>query len=341
MLSLFTRIWLLAILPFSLAGEVNADLLRAARKGDTDTVKKLLTDYREEIAEANSGVPAVKAAAEGGHTKTVLALIESPAVDRSKVLQSAALLAAKGGFIDTVLAVTQLGGPDLMDSATVSAVAFEQTDLARLLIAQGGRVRASDRTTATAATILSMLATRGSTELMHLMLESGADPNRMGADGRYPLTAAARAGRVDALRLLLDVGTEVNATNKDGRIALSHATEKGWREIVRILLAAGADTESRNPQGQTVLMEVAATSRSSLLDTLLEWDAEVDADDSEGRTALMVAAEAGRLDNVRTLLSHKPDLDAKDNEGRTAADYAGERRRNDIIKAIEAEKKRR
>lgn len=94
------------------AGQAGANLVKAAKAGDTDTVEELLAVHRKEIAEANSGVPAVKAAAERGHTETVLALIDSPAVDRSKALQNAAVLAAKGGFIDTVLRVTKLGGSE-------------------------------------------------------------------------------------------------------------------------------------------------------------------------------------------------------------------------------------
>jgi hypothetical protein len=242
---------------------------------------------------------------------------------------------------DTVLAVAKLGGPELLDSAMVSAVAFEQTDLARLLIAQGGRARPSERGTASSSTILGLLAAKGATELIEIMVEAGAEPNRVDGEGRYPLTSAARAGRADGVRLLLNVGSEIDATNKDGRTALSHAIEKGWREVVRILLAAGADTERPNSSGQTALLEVAPTSRTSLLSTLLEWKADVNARDTSGRSALMVAAEAGRLDNVRVLLSHEQDLDAKDKEGRTAEDYASVRRRNDIIEAIQVAKRKR
>ena len=46
----------------SVAGEVNADLLRAAKQGDAGTVKELLSRHGPEIAEANSGVAAIKAA---------------------------------------------------------------------------------------------------------------------------------------------------------------------------------------------------------------------------------------------------------------------------------------
>jgi ankyrin repeat protein len=341
MRSVLTNSVLAVLLPWTLAGEVNADLLRAARQGDTETVKVLIAEHRAEIADANSALPAVAAAAEEGHIETLLVLLKSPVIDRTEALQRAILLASKAGFIDTVLAVAKLGGPELLDSAMVSAVAFEQTDLARLLIAQGGRARPSERGTASSSTILGLLAAKGATELIEIMVEAGAEPNRVDGEGRYPLTSAARAGRADGVRLLLNVGSEIDATNKDGRTALSHAIEKGWREVVRILLAAGADTERPNSSGQTALLEVAPTSRTSLLSTLLEWKADVNARDTSGRSALMVAAEAGRLDNVRVLLSHEQDLDAKDKEGRTAEDYASVRRRNDIIEAIQVAKRKR
>ena len=71
------------------AGEVNADLLRAAREGDVETIQDLLNRHGPEIAEANSGVAAIKAAAEQGHTEAIRALLASPVVDSEKAVSTA------------------------------------------------------------------------------------------------------------------------------------------------------------------------------------------------------------------------------------------------------------
>ena len=138
MISVLARLALAAIVPVTLAAEINADLLTAAKSGATPAVKDLLAAHANELSKANSVTPALEAAAENGHTETVRAFLASPVVKRNfKTMQRAIVAAAKKGFIDTVELLTEGADSRLLDGALASAVLSGHIDLARVLLSKG------------------------------------------------------------------------------------------------------------------------------------------------------------------------------------------------------------
>ncbi len=115
MLSVLAGVPLAAIVPLTLTGEVNADLVKAAKAGDAATVKELLASHAYEIRKANSTKPALEAAANAGHTETVQVLLDSPVAARDFATMKRAIAAAsKKDFIDTVNLLTKGVEPKLL-----------------------------------------------------------------------------------------------------------------------------------------------------------------------------------------------------------------------------------
>ncbi|KAK3129216.1 hypothetical protein QOZ80_6BG0473810 [Eleusine coracana subsp. coracana] len=112
-----------------------------------------------------------------------------------------------------------------------------------------------------------------STDVVKLLLESGADPNRAYSNGpnvyltntplkaavwgrskkavellieagahvnaglpENPLIAAATAGLTDIIKYLLKAGADANITDNNGRTPIEAAAIQGWRECVEVLL---------------------------------------------------------------------------------------------------------
>lgn len=80
-----------------------------------------------------------------------------------------------------------------------------------------------------------------------MLLEAGADPNAVLAEGETILMTAARTGRVDALKIRLDRGADVGARERwCGETALMWAAAENHADAVKVLLAQGAPVNERS-----------------------------------------------------------------------------------------------
>jgi ankyrin repeat protein len=109
------------------------------------------------------------------------------------------------------------------------------------------------------ATAFVRAAQSSDTELMQLLLDHGADPQAVTANGDNALTAAAGIGWVDgvtyerspaqnaeAIRLLLDLGLDPNHANNEGRTPLMGAALKGRTDVIELLVDRGARLDTRD-----------------------------------------------------------------------------------------------
>ncbi|MFK8111040.1 MAG: acyltransferase family protein [Rubripirellula sp.] len=91
-------------------------------------------------------------------------------------------------------------------------------------------------------------------------LDRGADVNGIEPTlGATPLTVAGWTGDVDTMNLLIEKGADVNRINRDGNVALAGATLFGRFGAVRVLVENGADIHFVNNDGNTASM-IAETS---------------------------------------------------------------------------------
>ncbi|HVR30945.1 MAG TPA: ankyrin repeat domain-containing protein [Thermoanaerobaculia bacterium] len=138
---------------------------------------------------------------------------------------------------------------------------------------------------------LATAAAGGRIDLVRLLLEAGADPDRpSGSFGQPPLVSAVLRGHTGIVEALLDAGADPDAPARGGTAALQFAKDAA---MARRLLEAGARPDVRDPAGSTPLMGAVLLGDLAQVDTLLEHGADAGAVDHEGRTALLLASILG------------------------------------------------
>jgi len=109
-------------------------------------------------------------------------------------------------------------------------------------------------------------AAAGDLDVMHLLLEHGADPNIPTYAGTTPLMVAAgvnwavdetytvsEEALLEAVKLTIELGNDVNAVNSMGVGAIHGAANRGANAIIEYLAAHGARLDVPDKQGRTPL----------------------------------------------------------------------------------------
>lgn len=127
------------------------------------------------------------------------------------------------------------------------------------------------------------------------LIDAGADVDKGDAENFRPLMCAAVEGRTEIIALLLQSGARVDATDEYGRTALSWAVTKGdFDESAKALIEFGANVNKADQGGFTPLMRSALADHPRCLGLLLESGADVTPiNPGWKKTALEMALERG------------------------------------------------
>ncbi|CAL8284056.1 unnamed protein product [Merluccius merluccius] len=109
-----------------------------------------------------------------------------------------------------------------------------------------------------------------------------------------PLHFAAGFGRRDVVHFLLQSGANINARDDGGLISLHNACSFGHAEVVTLLLHHGADANSRDNWNYTPLHEAAIKGKIDVCIVLLQHGAEPAVRNTDGRTALDLAEPSAK-----------------------------------------------
>ena len=121
-----------------------------------------------------------------------------------------------------------------------------------------------DKTMGAGTTPFTRAARSADVELMHLLLDKGADPKLVGKDNQTALIVAAGVGYTDhikgteaealeTVKLLLSLGLDVNAGTDKGETPLHGAAHRGSDLIAKYLIDNGANVKARSKRGFTAL----------------------------------------------------------------------------------------
>lgn len=181
-------------------------------------------------------------------------------------------------------------------------------------------------------------------EVMHLLLNRGADPNIKDQSGNTLLMRTFKFTHrkdlsIRIAKVLIKFGADLNIQNLKGHTALMKCDND--IKVTRFLLDAGADPNLRDIYGKTVLMkairpfivETRSKLSSSLFEyliVLLEGGADPNVGDIFGRTIIMTLVTYATFEQLKKLFKYC-DIHAIDNYGRNVINYAIETHIDDAI----------
>ncbi len=279
--------------------EGNTALMVAASNGRTSIVDGLVRAGADVNARNRQGVSVLMRAATQGDPTIVRRLIEAKAdLDHKDARGDTALsfAAARGQRQNVTLLLDSGAQPEAIDRAFVAAAQFGQPDMARLLLDRGADVKK------VGAEALVRAITQGSSSTVNdnvkFLVDSVGDVSAQDVNGWSGVHLAASQGNAALMRLLLEKGAEVNRVCVcQGYLAardwtpLHMAARRGRAEIVELLLAKGADHRATNSRGATALHQAVEGDTPAIVRALLERGADAAAKDVEGKTPLDYATE--------------------------------------------------
>mmetsp|Transcript_14784 Transcript_14784/g.21121 ORF Transcript_14784/g.21121 Transcript_14784/m.21121 type:complete len:378 (+) Transcript_14784:183-1316(+) len=185
-------------------------------------------------------------------------------------------------------------------------------------------------------------ASKGSEEIVRLLIDHGAVADCKNAFGNTPLHSAVRSGSVDVVRLFGNFSNIFNATNNCNSTPLHYCAFLTAQDEGSLHSKSDSSTpRSTHKLGLDPYLQIAAILLHKGKDTI-----DVDIPDKNGYTPLHVASQKGCIDMIRLLVDSgaslvlKTNVDDKGRGGRTPAQMAhfgGKMEAFEILKRLERE----
>ncbi|NWI95728.1 ASB3 protein, partial [Pitta sordida] len=221
----------------------------AAREGNVEILRKLINqEYSIDVPDNRGWVPIHEAAAHNSSECLRLLIRAAPSDGyiHSRTFEGlcAVHLSASHGSLECLRVLLEAGA-DFNEVTTDDttplflAVENKHPEVVKFLIQHGANVEGPHCWSGWNS--LHQASFQGSTEIMKILLEKGANKNGRDDFGITPLFVAAQYGQLESLRLLVSHGADINSQAKDRATPLLLAAQEGHLECVELLLAAGAD----------------------------------------------------------------------------------------------------
>lgn len=228
--------------------------------------------------------------------------------------------------------------------ALCKACKHNHLDCASILLSHGARPDPPG----SSITPLYTCVTNQNLELVTLLLDSGADPDRPCADGWTALHKAADDGNLEIVGLLVRRGASLSRYSARGLTALHRAAGRGHVDVIETLLANGAKVGCKSSDWWTPVHGAASAGRTGVVSFLIgyhemhsggggssRWPGddfdEIQSQDQsqklaeipggvnfrtrKGWTPLHLACQGAHVDTVEALLSAGASVSVVDKEG--------------------------
>ena len=179
-------------------------------------------------------------------------------------------------------------------------------------------------------------ATNGHKNVVQLLLNKGADPNKVSmVGGESPLLYAAHNRHIDVAKLLIEGGADPNKTSECGKTPLFHAAKNEYKEMVQLLLDAGSDPNMADNYGSVPLHMAARNGCKRVAKLLLERGSEVNGFGGRLRmTPLTHAAKNNRIEVAKLLMASGADPNIAANTDGTPLGWATYHGYKDMVKLL-------
>ena len=116
-----------------------------------------------------------------------------------------------------------------------------------------------------------LAAEQGAKETVQLLLDYGADPNRMGRYNKSPLNAAAGSGNTELVETLIAAGAVVRSEADRGERALAQAVVLNNTDMTELLLIHNAEPSFvHQSTGDTLLIIAVKWGNPKMVELLLD-----------------------------------------------------------------------
>ncbi|KAL3443327.1 ankyrin repeat-containing domain protein [Aspergillus insuetus] len=152
------------------------------------------------------------------------------------------------------------------------------------------------------ATPLNLAASQGHESTVRLLVEMGADIERLCKKGKTPLRVAALNRNQAVISFLLKSGADVNAQDFKGYTPLIAAVGARNEAVVLQLLQNGASANVKDYLGYSPLLHAISHFADGIASLLVEHGADIHVNDGQGWNPLMVAAQEGNTSIIPFLV---------------------------------------
>ncbi|WP_341821498.1 ankyrin repeat domain-containing protein [Wolbachia endosymbiont (group A) of Myopa testacea] len=295
--------------------DIGNDLIQAAKKGDINEVRRLISEGVDVNAKDNIGWTPLRWAVKNNHSTTAEVLLDNGADLITFDSVQERYVWRKYQEIET----------EHCKNSLHLAARLGNLEAVEDLLGKGADVNAQNDI---GNTPLHFAAENGHKEVVDALL--GKDGINVNAQDKYnntPLHLAAQMGYAEIVKDLLDKGANVNAKDKSGWTPLHLATIYKHEDIVKLLLDDEANVTAVDNHRYTPLhYATIGSNKIQMIRDLLHKGASVNAQNDRGNTPLHLTAENEQKDAdivLRILLERlEPDVNAQDKDGNTPLNLA-------------------
>ncbi|KAF3063043.1 Ankyrin-1 [Trichoderma lentiforme] len=184
------------------------------------------------------------------------------------------------------------------------------SEVARLLAEAKADVHATDNSGWTP-----LHAVYDTTETVRVLLEYGADMNRMNKKDATPLGLAINSNQVNAVKLMLSeskIKPDWSIPSMYG--AIQHAVRDGYNEVMSLVLEAGANVNLVDDHNASLALWAMSRNDDDMIRTLLEFGPDLSHKDKDGDTALHNIRKTTPLASIRRVVNAGGKLDAMNDD---------------------------
>ena len=292
----------------------NNDLLDAVRRGDKQTVQKLISEgvNINDIWCGDYGGYPLQIAVENRDKEMALFLIDKGAqVNYGK---RPLIIAVQNGDKDMVSLLIDKGAKVNLDFHGKLPLDFAENDEIAALLKSHGAITKTEQDEADklfssfvslhnveeAKSLISQISNIDTASRAFIVGLIASDERRaeyLDVDDTTLMLAAGNGGDIEMVKFLVENGANVNASNSHGETAMMRAVHSQNVEIIDFLASKGANVNAKcfndADSDMTALMHAAFVGNIKIVEALIRNRADVNAKSAKGATALFTAEHKG------------------------------------------------